>query len=261
MKIGIIGLGHVGRAMQGLFARFADLTSYDLQIHSTYPQDDLAKCEFSVVCVDTPMREDGSCNVDNVRAAVTQLPTPRVLLKSTVPPGFTDALTAETGKEICYSPEYFGESNYWSTFVAAGPAGLPFVILGGRPEHRRPMLDDLSTMLGPEKVYFQCTSVEAELIKYMENSYLAAKVTFVNQFFELCETFNADWHTVREGWLLDPRIERSHSEVFRGERGFGGRCLPKDVNAIVAAAENVGYDPHFLRSVLKANSRFRGDLD
>jgi UDPglucose 6-dehydrogenase len=257
MKLGVIGLGHVGRAMQSLFVPFADVVPYDLLTHSSYPEDELAKCAFSIICVDTPMGDDGSCNVDNVRAAVDRVPTQRLLVKSTVPPGFTEALVIETGKEICFSPEYFGESNYLSSVVAAGPSGMPFVIVGGRPEHRRTMLDDLSALLGPEKVYFQCSSVEAELIKYMENAYLATKVTFVNQFYDLCETFNADWHTVREGWLLDPRIERSHSEVFSSERGFGGRCLPKDVSAIISAAGDAGCDPYFLRAVLEANRRFR----
>ena len=93
-------------------------------------------------------------------------------------------------------------------------------------------------------------------MKYMENSYLALKVTFVNEFYEICRTFGADWHAVREGWLLDPRVERSHTAVFINQRGFGGRCLPKDVNAIAAAAVAAGYTPGLLQEVLASNDRF-----
>jgi UDPglucose 6-dehydrogenase len=69
-------------------------------------------------------------------------------------------------------------------------------------------------VLGPTKTYFQCSAIEAEIIKYMENSYLATKVSFVNEFRRICETFGADWHAVREGWLLDPRVEPTHTAAF-----------------------------------------------
>jgi UDPglucose 6-dehydrogenase len=94
-------------------------------------------------------------------------------------------------------------------------------------------------------------------VKYMENSFLATKVAFVNEFYEICRSFGADWHAVREGWLLDPRIGRSHSAVFTANRGFDGKCLPKDVNAIVRAASEVGYRPALLAEVLASNARFR----
>jgi UDPglucose 6-dehydrogenase len=135
----------------------------------------------------------------------------------------------------------------------------PFSIVGGLPALRRSLINDLCSVLGPEKTYFQCSAIEAEIIKYMENAYLATKVTFVNEFFEICKAFDADWHTVREGWLLDPRFERSHSAVFPDNRGFAGRCLPKDMNAIIEAVRAAGYDPQLLRSVLESNRRFGGD--
>ena len=66
---------------------------------------------------------------------------------------------------------------------------------------------------------------------------------------------------MREGWLLDPRIGRSHSAVFTDNRGFGGKCLPKDVNAIVRAASEVGYAPALLAEVLASNDRYRRKSD
>jgi UDP-glucose 6-dehydrogenase len=90
----------------------------------------------------------------------------------------------------------------------------------------------------------------------MENSYLATKVSFVNEFRRICETFDADWHTVREGWLLDPRIEPTHTAAFAHAPGFSGKCLPKDVSAIVRAAADAGYDPALLMEVLRSNERF-----
>jgi UDPglucose 6-dehydrogenase len=259
MKVGIIGLGHVGRSVSALFSSFAETVEYDVAAPGTYPETELASCDFGVVCVGTPMRPDRSCDTDSVREAVRRLPLDRVLIKSTVTPGTTDSLIEETGKSICFSPEYFGESSYYSPFLAAGPLASPFIIVGGSPEHRQGFIDDFCRVLGPEKTYFQCSAIEAEIVKYMENAYLATKVTFVNEFFEICQAFNADWHTVREGWLLDPRVEKSHSAVFPDNRGFSGRCLPKDLNAIIEAAVGVGYEPHLLRSVLERNREFGGD--
>jgi UDP-glucose dehydrogenase len=91
----------------------------------------------------------------------------------------------------------------------------------------------------------------------MVNSFLATKVAFVNEFYEISQLYGVDWHKVREGWLLDERIGRSFSSVFANSRGFGGKCLPKDVNAIVAASEANGYIPKLLKQILDSNSYFQ----
>lgn len=187
---------------------------------------------------------------------MSRLPVDRVLLRSTVPPGTTDALAEATGKTICFWPEYVGETPFSSAYWT-DDSDMPFVVLGGHPTDRRAFLDDLMPLLGPTRRYFECSSVEAELIKYMENAFLATKVTFVNEFFELCRAFGADWDAVREGWLLDPRIGHSHTTVFPHDRGFGGRCFPKDLQAIIAAARQAGCDPELLGAVVETNSRLR----
>jgi UDPglucose 6-dehydrogenase len=76
----------------------------------------------------------------------------------------------------------------------------------------------------------------------MENSFLATKVAFVNQFYDLAKAFNVNYHELRELWLADERIGRSHTIVTE-ERGYRGRCLPKDVAALISAARNVGGAP------------------
>jgi UDPglucose 6-dehydrogenase len=129
--------------------------------------------------------------------------------------------------------------------------------LGGDPSARRHFIDLLQPVLGPARTYFQCTAIEAEIIKYMENAYRATKVTFVTEFRRICETFGADWHTVRGGWLLDPRIEPAHTAAFASTPGFGGKCLPKDLAAIIRAAADAGYSPGLLSEVLHSNQRFR----
>jgi len=258
-RIGIIGMGHVGRAMRDLFVRHAEVVTFDIAGREDYPAQELSTCDLGVICVDTPPGPGGECDMRNVREAIGRLPVSRVLLKSTVAPGTTDLLSAGTGKQICFSPEYVGESTYHNPYWAGGPAEVPFVVLGGEPQVRQWMIDLLLPVLGPTKVYFQCSALEAEVIKYMENSYFAMKVAFVTEFSRICGAFGADWATVREGWLLDPRIERMHTAVFPGAPGFGGKCLPKDLRAIIEAAAAAGYRPALLEEVLRSNHRFRGD--
>ena len=71
--------------------------------------------------------------------------------------------------------------------------------------------------------------------------------------------FGADWHKVREGWLLDERVGRGHTAVFAENRGFSGKCLPKDISAIVKSSEKAGYDASVLKAVIEYNDRLRGE--
>jgi UDP-glucose 6-dehydrogenase len=87
----------------------------------------------------------------------------------------------------------------------------------------------------------------------MENAYFATKVAFVNEFYEISRLLKVDWHAVREGWLLDPRVERDHSAVFPTSRGFSGRCLPKDLSAILRVASDAGWQPLLLAAVEQSN--------
>lgn len=256
-RVGILGMGHVGRNVKDLLREQVDVITYDPQFDSVYPVKDFSTCSAVVVCVDTPASEGGGCDITNVIEAVERIPIQNILLRSTVPPGTTDDLIQRTGKSICFSPEYVGESKYYNSYWPDGDRDVPFLILGGEILARRFFIDLLMPILGPTKMYFQCSAREAEIIKYMENAYLAIKTVFVAEFANICSAFAADWHAVREGWLLDPRIDRAHTAVFAGAPGFGGKCLPKDLLAIVHSSQVMGYEPRLLVEVLASNDRLK----
>jgi nucleotide sugar dehydrogenase len=240
-----------------MFQEGCDAVGWDAADNAPYPAEMLQMCDFAIVCVDTPGDAEGRVSLQSVEDALDRIPCERVLLKSTVPPGTTGMLSERYGKAICYWPEYIGQSRYYNPHFPNRIEEVPFLILGGPPHLRRWFIDRLMPILGPTKVYHQCEWVEAELIKYMENAYFATKITFVNEFRRLSEVFGADWHTVREGWLLDPRVERMHTAAFKSEPGFDGKCLPKDLEAIVCAAVDAGYSPRLLLQVLSSNEEFR----
>lgn len=255
-RIAIIGHGVVGRAFEKMMTTFYDLVIYDPAENKGYPENEINKCDLAVICVPTNENKDGSCDTSIVEKMVGKIKSKYILIKSTVAPGTVDKLVKKTKKRICFSPEYIGESSYyhpyWKDMIET-----PFLIVGGDSETADFILDVLEPILGPTKQYFKCSALEAEIIKYMENSFFATKVTFVNEFYRICEVLGANWHTVREGWLLDSRINRMHTSVFKNKMGFGGKCYPKDLSAIIQASINKGYKPKLLEQVKKSNKFFR----
>jgi len=257
MRIGVLGRGVVGRAVEALFSEQHEVVGWDVADGTLYPATELSSCDCVFVCVPTPPADDGSADLTHVRDALRDVPNTRIILKSTVQPKTTELLADEFSKDICYCPEYIGESAYYNPYFADDIYATPFAIVGGERSTRTWALAILQRVLGPTKVYFQCTSLEAELIKYAENTFFATKVTFANEFSRICDAHGADWNVVREGWILDPRVSPMHSLAFSHDPGFGGKCLPKDLSAIIKSSEQHGYGAEFLSQVQRSNRKFR----
>lgn len=267
-KVAIIGYGYVGKAMHKIFP---DALLYDTKarvdgedIFTTQEQIN-KECGLAIVCVPTPMQEseDEFKKVDTsiIEDVIGWLETPLILIKSTIPPGTTDRLMGEYHKDICFSPEYVGEGKYqitpWKYMSPTDPTTHEFVIIGGAKEPREQIANYFVRALGPEKIYYLIDAVEAEIIKYMENSWGAMKVIFANEFYHLCQAMKASYIKVREGWALDNRVERMHTAVFVDEQGFAGKCYPKDLNGIVAKADDVGVDMSLIKAVLRKNKEIK----
>jgi UDPglucose 6-dehydrogenase len=221
-------------------------------------KEEINKCDLGVICVPTPMGIDYSCDTSVVEEVVEWLETPQILIKSTIAPGTTDKLSSRTNKNIVFSPEYSGVGSYWSSYsFQKRMEDCPFVILGGKKENCQRVLELFVPILGPEKIYECMPALEAELVKYFENCYFGMKVTFANEMYEICSQLKADYWTVRNGWALDPRIDKMHTVVFPEARGFSGKCFPKDIYALIKASQKAGYEPEFFKEILRSNNRIR----
>lgn len=250
MKAAIVGVGVVGTAMKALVS---DAVDYDVKTHPDSRRNDVNACDIAFVCVPTPRAADGSCDTSIVEEVVRWLKTPLIVIRSTISPGTTERLKAETGKRIVFQPEYLGETTahpMWNM------RGREFIVLGGAREDNSAVADFYKRFHHSELRFYFCDATTAELAKYMENSFYAVKVTFCNEFFDLAQAFGVDFNELREIWLADPRISRDHTFVYPQQRGFSGKCLPKDVSAIIHAAKQQGYEAHLLRATMAVNDRF-----
>uniref|UniRef100_A0A7C4Y125 UDP-glucose 6-dehydrogenase n=1 Tax=Caldisericum exile TaxID=693075 RepID=A0A7C4Y125_9BACT len=258
-RIAVVGSeGYVGNAVKRMLESHYQIVPYD--IIGIGSKEEVNKSSLAVVCVPTPMKEDGSCDISIVEEVVSWIDTPVILIKSTIAPGTTDYLKKKYKKRIVFSPEYIGEGRYYVTprmDFQTDMKKCPFLILGGDDKDCNYILDLLVPILGPEKIYYKVKPIEAELIKYMENTYFGVKITFAQEMYDICQKFGADWYRVWKGWALDPRVDVMHTAVFPENRGFTGKCLPKDLNALVKASEKAGYEPIMLKAMLKSNRKIR----
>ena len=251
MKVAIVGAGAVGLGMAKLFP---DAVLYD-EPKRIGTRAEVNASELAFVSVPTPSTEDGGCDTSIVEEVVSWLETRTIVLRSTVSIGTTRRLAETYQKDVVFQPEY-------------GPAETPdhpfndlrnvrWIILGGAPDATKRAFRAWQQVYSSDITVRFTTWEAAELAKYMENAFLALKVTFCNELFEIAERSGVDYDELRELWLMDPRIGRSHTWVLHDKRGFGGKCLPKDLEALIRSAESAGHDPALLRQVMRSNATFR----
>jgi nucleotide sugar dehydrogenase len=253
VKVAIIGMGVVGAAQARLF-RDHELVTYDPKANSRYPAGKIARCDLAVICAGTPEGDGGHADLTGFRTALARLPvTLPVLIRSTVPPGTTAEIASARSGHTAFCPEFMHERDggAWKE-----SADVPWLILGGAPEATGWFRARLSAV-HPGTVH-ECPAAVAELAKYTANLYWAARVTFVNEMAAACAVLGADWEQVRQAWLRDERVSPAYTAMEGFGPGFGGRCFPKDLAALIAASGDAGHKALFLEAVRDANGRFGG---
>ncbi len=253
-KVGVVGGGVVGGATQRLCG--PDTVIYD-PYHPEYKnnKDAINTCDVVFVSVPTPMAEDGHCDTSIVEEVVGWIEAGLIIIRSTVAPGTTDRLREQTGKHIIFQPEYLGET---VAHIFGSMAEREFVVLGGTPEDVSKAADFYKHYYNSYVRMYFSDAKTAEVCKYMENAFYAVKVTFVNEWYDIAKAHGVDFNELRELWLADTRISRDHTFVYPENRGFSGKCLPKDCNAIVYSSRQRDYEPRFMDACLEAQRRVPG---
>ena len=253
MRITIAGFGNIGHFVYQVFSRISDVTIYDPP-KGLGSKSDLVDTDFVFICVPTAALPNGACDTSIVEEGVSlAFPRQAIICHSTVAVGTTERLINAHSKPLVFVPEYAGES---TNHLYRQLEERNFFVLGGYEPAVSQVKDLFVSAYDHKPDFFINTPTVAELVKYMENSFLALKVGFCNEFFDLCTTVGADFETVRDIWVQDHRINQSHTEVT-SERGYGGSCLPKDVAAVCNTARDLGSPMEILEALHSANIRHR----
>jgi len=292
MKIAVIGTGYVGLVTGTCFAetgntvtcvdidenKIQKLTSGKLTIYepgldklfirnqkenrlhfTTSLKEGIEGAQIIFLALPTPPGEDGSADLkyilgvaDDLGKAIKDYVV--IIDKSTVPVGTADKVHSAVAKnatvdfDVVSNPEFLREGVAVDDFMKPDR-----VVIGTTSERAKKILNDLYLPFvrqGNPIIYMDEKS--AELTKYAANSFLATKITFMNEIAILCEKFGADVDLVRKGIGSDERIGRRF--LFPGI-GYGGSCFPKDVQALAKSSKDAEYDFKILQAVMEINEK------
>lgn len=250
MKIGIVGYGHVGKHTHKLFK---DAIIYDNHLNMG-SRNEINLCDTVFICVPTPMSTNGSCDTSIVESVIQWVQTKLIIICSTVAVGFTDLMMKKYSKEIVFHPEYYGET---TDHPFANLETRQWLSFGGSPNGINLAIKTFQTVLNSNIKIHQAPAKDIEFAKYMENVFLAAKVTFCNEMYDIANALGVNYYQSREAWLADPRIGRSHTFVYEDNRGFDGKCLPKDLSSLLYQAHSLKTDVTFLEAIQNKNNYYK----
>lgn len=261
-SIGIIGYGIVGQAVEYGFS------NYEVHIYDKYkPSETLAAVvkasEFIFVCLPTPIRSDESgidlSIINDSIADITKLTTGTdkiIVIKSTVVPGTTESLAKKYSKSLfSFNPEFLRESSFLQDFVSTDR-----VVIGTNSDSIFRRLSALYQSIMPSVPIYYTDPTSAEMVKYMANCYLASKVIFANEMYDICQSLNIKYEEVKKMVVADRRINDTHLDITTN-RGFGGKCFPKDLLALRALAKSKNVDTSILDTVWRKNLKIRQHRD
>ena len=265
MKIGIIGQGFVGTAVREGLKQHYDIHTYDLKEKCTCESilELVDESDVIFVCVPTPMKKDGSCDISIVESVIDEIEDVDisgkiVVIKSTVPPGTTERLNKKYKNiSVVFNPEFLTEANFIEDFK-----NQDRIIIGGpRPTSTR--VRQLFYKAFPNAHIIKTSSTIAEMVKYTTNCFLSTKVSFANEMKQICDKIDVDYDKVIEYATYDERLGKSHWSVPGpdGHYGFGGSCFPKDINALISLSDDLGLWLHTLMGVWHTNCDVRPEED
>lgn len=261
-NIGIIGFGFVGSAVAWGFELHANIRIYDkyIPLHADNLDNTVNNSDFLFIAVPTPMGEDGKQDqtiLDGVLRdieGVARRPK-TIIIKSTVIPGTCRRLAREYPRHhIVHSPEFLTERSAKLGFINSAR-----IILGGENKNVLKRCENLFRSRFVHTPIYCVTWEESEFIKYMCNCFLTLKVAFCNECYDVAKKIGISYETLKKMFLADQRIGNSHTDVpgHDGKRGYGGTCFPKDINAIINWAADIGYSFDTLKAAEVVNKRVR----
>ena len=260
MNVGIIGLGYVGSACKSLFKEYFSLNTYDIQkdCNCKSAQQVAKNSDIIFICLPTPMQKDRSCDLSIIHSVLDQINNLNIkkfiVIKSTVEIGMTERFTAHyKNLHFIFNPEFLTEANFIEDFK-----NQDRIIIGSHSDEAARALTELYNTIYSKNDNVRIertTPTNAELVKYVTNSFLAVKVSFANEISLFAKQIGADYDKVIELSTLDKRLGSSHWSVPGpdGSNGFGGSCFPKDINSLINSFHKNGIEAKVLEAAWDRN--------
>ena len=254
MKIGLIGLGVVGKACKEGFEHCGyNVVAHDIALDTKI--EDVLETEITYLCVPTPTNDKGECDTSIIESDIHDLRQLEykgvIAIKSTVEPGTTARLIKQYDDKIVFVPEFLKERSAEYDFIfdhrllLVGTENVNYYYLVQRSHGKLP--DDI----------MRVPPTEAELMKYYHNTFNALRVVFANVMFEISDKLNVSYDTVKEAFLKNSDLPDEYLDVKPELRGYGGACLPKDVLAMNNACKKLGIPNKLFEYIDKENKLFK----
>ena len=271
MKIGVVGNGFVGGAVRNGFSPNvgcdAEVKVYDKNpTKSTHSLLEVVNdSDFVFISVPTPSFEDGKINLqilDDCLRDISSMSTKQdtiFLIRSTIVPGTTRKLQNKYNTlNLVFNPEFLTERSANFDFINQSR-----FIVGGSIKNVEKVSSLFRWRFGETVSIIETDYESAEMVKYMTNTFLATKISFLNDMKILSEAVDAEWYDVLEGFIRDGRVGHTDLNVpgHDGKFGFGGSCFPKDIQAIINFADDLGLSLDTLKGARKTNLNFRPEKD
>lgn len=268
-KIGIIGQGFVGNAVYQGMKNLFEVSTFDINGNCTELSlfNLIEKVDITFLCLPTPMKKNGECDLSIVRNCLSQVDMIVkslnkkdfiVIIKSTIPPGTTEILNKENKNlNIVFNPEFLTEANAVDDYKNQNR-----IIVGGNRPHSS-KVKNIFEKVFPQVPIIKTSSTIAEMIKYVTNTFLATKVSFANEMYQICQGLDVDYDKVMEYAKYDDRLGKSHWSVPGpdGDYGYGGHCFPKDVAALQYVANEMNVSTTILSATIDKNKEVRTNKD
>lgn len=245
ITVGIIGCGFVGGALK----TWLEENNPDVNIVVSDPpkgmNDDISGADVFFLQIHVPTEDNGTQDLSLMKKLISSLPDKPVFVRTTILPGTSELLSRETGHKVCFMPEFLTERTHIEDFRRQ-----PMVFTGE---------EELLSKIFKGKYHITMSPLEAEITKYAHNVFGALKVTYFNAVYDYCARLGADYQKVQHGCLLSGYINDMHTFVPGpdGKLGYGGKCFPKDVNALASLTKNLPLGK-LIAPLHELNVQFRG---
>lgn len=239
-KVSLIGNGYLGQAYEKVFPEALVFDEpkglYAGEATIELGRKAVNQTDIAIVAVPTDPLESGELDMSIINDVCSWLETETILIKSALQPGTTDRLVRELGKNIAVSVELIGLGNYYvpphKYPDPQDPQKHDLLIIGGEDPARTKAAELLWSRMSPDINIHLTTAIEAEIVKLMENTWGAYKVSFANVIYDICEELGANYINVLQAWGADGRVEKMHMRTMPGKRGWASHCYSKDIPAL-----------------------------